>query len=410
MRNWGGTVTYRAARVMAPRSIAELQEVVAAGGPLRPVGTRHSFNRLGDTPGSLVSVADLPARVEVDAARRQATVSAGLSCGAVADALHRHGWALPTMASLPHISLAGAVATGTHGSGDQIQGLAAAVAAVELVTADGSVRTYNRTDPDFGGIVVSLGALGFVTAVTLDLVPTYGVAQWVYEDLPLETLLANLDQVLAAARSVSVFTDWRQPVRAQVWRKQLATEPDPPAQWLGARLADGPRHPIPGHSPASCTQQLGVPGPWHERLPHFRAGAVPSSGAEIQSELLVPRAVAAEALRAWSSLAAAMAPVLFIAEIRSIAADEQWLSPTYGRDSVGFHATWHPDPALVEPVVRQVEERLTPFGPRPHWGKAFTAVDLSARYPRAGDAVRLRNRLDPAGRLGSDLLRTVLPG
>lgn len=410
MRNWGGTVTYRAARVVAPRSLAELQEVVAAGGPLRPVGTRHSFNRLGDTPGTLVSVADLPARVEVDPARRQATVSAGLSCGAVAEALHAQGWALPTMASLPHISLAGAVATGTHGSGDRTPGLAAAVAAVELVTADGSMRTFDRTEPDFGGVVVSLGALGFVTAVTLDLVPAYDVAQWVYEDLPVETLMANLDEVLAAAHSVSVFTDWRQPVRAQVWRKQLATQPDPPPRWLGARLADGPRHPIPGHSPAGCTQQLGVPGPWHERLPHFRAGAVPSSGAEIQSELLVPREAAADALRALSSLAAAMAPVLFIAEIRSIAADEQWLSPAYGRDSVGLHATWRPDPALVEPVVRRVEERLAAFEPRPHWGKAFTAADLSARYPRAGDFARLRNGLDPAGRLGSDLLRTVLPG
>ena len=410
MRNWGGTVAYRAARVVAPRSLAELQDVAAAGGSLRPVGTRHSFNRLGDTSGTLVSVADLPARVEVDPARRQATVSAGLSCGAVAEALHAHGWALPTLASLPHISLAGAVATGTHGSGDRTPGLAAAVAAVELVTADGSVRRFDRTDPDFGGVVVSLGALGFVTALTLDLVPAYDVAQWVYEDVPLETLVASLDEVLAAAHSVSVFTDWREPVRAQVWRKQLATEPDPPARWLGARLADGPRHPIPGHPPASCTQQLGVPGPWHERLPHFRAGAVPSSGAEIQSELLVPRDAAVDALRAWSSLAAAMAPVLFTAEIRSIAADEQWLSPAYGRDSVGLHATWHPDPALVEPVVRRVEERLAAFDPRPHWGKAFTPADLSTRYPRSGDAVRLRNRLDPAGRLGTGLLRTVLPG
>jgi len=410
VRNWGGTVTYRAARVVAPRSLAELQEVVAAGGPLRPVGSRHSFNRLGDTSGTLVSVADLPARVEVDPARRQATMSAGLTCGAVAEALHAQGWALPTMASLPHISLAGAVATGTHGSGDRTPGLAASVAAVELVTADGSVRMFNRTDPDFGGVVVSLGALGCVTALTLDLVPAYDVAQWVYEDVPLETLVAGLDEVLAAAYSVSVFTDWRGPVRAQVWRKQLTTERDPPARWLGARRADGPRHPIPGHSPASCTQQLGVPGPWHERLPHFRAGAVPSSGAEIQSEVLVPRQAAVDALRAWSSAAAAMAPVLFVAEIRSVAADEQWLSPAYGRDSVGLHMTWRPDPARVEPVLRRVEERLAAFDPRPHWGKAFTPVDLSTRYPHAGDAVRLRNRLDPDDRFGNDLMRQVLPG
>jgi xylitol oxidase len=151
----------------------------------------------------------------------------------------------------------------------------------------------------------------------------------------------------------------------------------------------------------NCTTQLGVPGPWHERLPHFRLDFTPSAGDELQSEFLVPRARAVEALTAVDGIRDRVAPVLQISEIRSIAADDLWLSPSYGRDTIGIHFTWIADSAAVLPVVSAVEEQLAPFEPRPHWGKVFTidASAVTARYDRWPDFERLAAQYDPGGKL-----------
>jgi xylitol oxidase len=408
VKNWAGNITFGAARTHRPSTVDELRALVAGATAVRALGTGHSFNRVADTAGDLVSVAGLPPRVEITPDGTRAVVAAGLRYGDVATALEAAGRALPNLPSLPHISLAGAVATGTHGSGDANQPLSAAVRAVELVTADGWVRTLGRGDPGFDGAVVALGALGIVTALTLDLRPTFAVRQYVYDDLPLDALVANLDEVLSAAYSVSAFTDWRAPVRFHVWRKQLADAPAPPAGWLGARPADGPRHPIPGVAGEQSTVQLGVPGPWHERLPHFRLGFTPSSGDELQSEFFVARADGADALAALAGAAEGIAPALLVAEVRSIAADDQWLSPTYGRDSVGFHFTWRPEAALVAPAVALVESVLAPFAPRPHWAKVHSMPAVAA-YPRAADFAELRRTLDPAGKFANDYVRARFP-
>ena len=412
--NWAGNVEYRAARSHTPTSVEELQALVAASSRLRPLGTGHSFNRLADTVGDQVSVAGLPSGLEIDTTERTATVAAGMRYGELTGPLHDQGWALHNLGSLPHISVAGAVATGTHGSGDGNGNLATAVRAVQMVTADGELNSLARhRDDDFAGAVVALGALGVVTRLTLDLVPAFEMRQYVYEGLSLERLLDSLDDIVSTAYSVSVFTDWREPVRARVWVKQRVadTSAEAPERWLDARLADVPQHPLAGMPPENCTAQLGEPGPWHDRLPHFRLGFTPSSGAELQSEYFVPRASGVPAVEALAGLRSQVAPVLQTAEIRTVAADDLWLSPAYRRDSVALHFTWVADERAVAPVVTAVEEALAPFDCRPHWGKVFSIQPdvVAGRYERWSDFQALAERLDPARVLRNDWLDDYLP-
>jgi alditol oxidase len=400
--NWAGNVPFRAADLSRPATVGELQALVAGTGRVRALGTGHSFSDIADSPGTQVSVAGLPPEVEIDSAARVARVAAGLTYAELAPRLDEKGFALRNLASLPHISVAGACATGTHGSGLGNASLAAAVTGLEMVTADGDLVTVGREDDWFNAAPVNLGALGVVTSATLELVPSFEVSQRVYEDLPLQMLDGHVTDIMAAGYSVSLFTDWRAPRLAQVWIKQregeaasLAKEP-----WFTAAPAPARRHPVPGGSPDACTEQLGVPGRWYDRLPHFRPGFRPSGGAELQSEYLLPVAAAGPALDAVAEIADRVAPVLQICEIRVVAADRLWLSPCYLQDSVGIHFTWVLDPGSVLPVVTLVERQLAPFGARPHWGKVFTMsqATLRERYPRLPDFLDLMARLDPAGK------------
>jgi xylitol oxidase len=408
--NWAGNVTFGAERVDRPSSVEELQHLVAAASRVRALGTGHSFNRIADSPGRLVSVAGLPPTVSIDAAAASVTVGGGVRYGELATLLHAEGLALHNLASLPHISVAGACATATHGSGDRNGNLSTAVSALDLVMADGELVTLRRSEDGFAGAVVALGCLGVVTAVTLDVAPAFQVSQHVYENLPYTEATKNLDEILSSAYSVSLFTDWSGPRFNQVWTKQTDSR-QRPRDWFGATLADGPRHPVPGMSAENCTEQLGVPGPWHARLPHFRLEFTPSSGEELQSEYLVPRERAVEALDAVASVAALVAPVLQISEVRSIAADELWLSPSYRRDSVGIHFTWVADGAAVAPAMAAVERELMPLGARPHWGKLFGVrpEQVTGGYERWADFADLVRRLDPAGKFRNDMMRTYLP-
>jgi xylitol oxidase len=413
--NWTGNVTFRAAGFHRPASVPELQRLVASRPRVRALGTGHSFSEIADTQGDLVSVAGLPPLIEIDSERHTVTVSAGLRYGELAATLDRAGHALRNLGSLPHISLAGSCATGTHGSGDGNGALATSVSALEMVTADGDLVTLSRdADPGrFPGAVVALGALGIVTRLTLHTVPTFAVRQYVYEDLPAGQVTRHLDEIFGSAYSVSLFTDWRGPVFRQAWLKRRADAPGAAVagpDWMGGRLADGPRNPVPGMSAANCTEQLGVPGPWYQRLPHFRLEFTPSAGDELQSEYLLPRGQAAAALDALTPLAAALAAVLQIAEIRTVAADDLWLSPCYQRDTVAFHFTWVNDWPAVAPVLTGIEERLAPFAPRPHWGKLFTTspAAVAARYPRMGGFYDLMRHYDPAGKFRNRLLDSYI--
>ncbi|MEV5954103.1 FAD-binding protein [Streptomyces sp. NPDC051987] len=406
--NWARNITYAAKEFHRPHSLDALRSLVAGSARVRVLGSGHSFNRIADPgpEGVLVSIAGLPAAVEVDSAARTVRVAGGVRYAELARTVHAHGLALPNMASLPHISVAGSVATGTHGSGVANGSLAAPVREVELVLADGSTVTVARGDARFDGAVTSLGALGVVTALTLELEPAYRVAQTVYTELPLDGL--DFAAVSGAAYSVSLFTDWRRPGFRQVWVKRRTDRPAVEFGW--AAPATEAMHPVPGMPAGNCTEQFGVPGPWHERLPHFRAEFTPSSGDELQSEYLLPRSAALDALHAVDGIRRTVAPVLQTCEVRTIAADPQWLSPAHGRDSVALHFTWVDDLTAVLPVVRRLEEALAPFDPRPHWGKVFAVppAEVRRRYPRLGDFRALARELDPEGKFANPFVADVL--
>ena len=432
--NWAGNIAFTAAEFGRPATLGELRAVVGRARQVRVLGTGHSFNDMADSPGAhgvQVSLAGLPAEVEADSANSLVRVSAGLSYAALAVHLDRRGFALRNMASLPHISVAGACATGTHGSGTGNQNLSAAVAGLELVTADGDVVELSRSsDEAFPGAVVHLGALGVVTRLILDVVPSFEAAQRVYEDLPLEVLDDHFASLMASGYSVSMFTDWRAPRLTQLWIKSLVEEnpyapltarsPAAPSvapaspvteePWFTATPAPAARNPVPGVAADSCTEQLGVPGAWFERLPHFRPDFTPSAGDELQSEYLLPAGHAVPALHALSLISERLAAAVRICEVRRVAADDQWLSMAYRQDSVAFHFTWIPDTAAVRPVVAELERQLAPFGPRPHWGKVFTtpAAELHARYDRLPDFLDLASHYDPAGKFRNAYTARVL--
>ena len=412
LANWAGNHVYRAAELHRPATLAQLREIVARAPRVHALGTRHSFSDVGDS-AELVSLEGLAADVDVDRRRQTVTCSAWLKYGELADALATHGMALHNLASLPHISIAGAIATATHGSGDANGNLATAVCAVELVTSDGEVLTAARGEPDFDGLVVGLGALGIVTRVTLDVEPAYEVRQRVFEGLSWDALHEHLDAITASGYSVSVFTRWGETVD-QVWIKSRVT--DAPEQerdeLFGAVAATVDRHPILGLDPVNCTPQLGVPGPWSDRLPHFRMGFTPSNGEEIQSEYHVARHHADGAIRTVHALGATLGPVLQVSEIRTIAADELWMSPQYRQPTVALHFTWMREPEAVAHVLVELEAALAPFGAQPHWGKAFraTATEIAPLYERLPDFARLARRLDPRGAFRNDWLERHVLG
>ncbi len=404
--NWAGNVSFGAARFHQPGSVADLRHIVALSSRARALGTGHSFNLIADVAGDLISLARLPTIIAVDPDRSRVTVSADVTYGELASHLHGAGYALANLASLPHISVAGACATGTHGSGDTVGNLATAVAELELVTAGGDLVRLHRESPDFCGAVVALGALGVVVSLSLDIEPTYYVAQHVYDNLPRDVLDEHFDEIFASGYSVSLFTTWRTSQIDQVWVKRRVTEPsDPPREWHGARLADNPKHPVSTMSPVHCTQQLGVPGPWHQRLPHFRLDYTPSTGRELQSEYLLARSAALPAMHAIDEISDVVTAVLQVSEIRTVAADELWLSPSYQRESVCLHFTWIDDPHAVAPVIARVEQQLAPFEPRPHWGKLFTAP---GHYDRMPDFLRLADNYDPTAKFRNPFLNTYL--
>ncbi|HEY2700026.1 MAG TPA: FAD-binding protein [Pseudonocardiaceae bacterium] len=404
--NWAGNVTFRAAHIHRPTSADELRELVARRPKIRALGTGHSFNLIADSTADLVRVDGLPGTVEIDRDRSTVTVAAGLRYAEVAVALERAGFALANLASLPHISVAGSVATGTHGSGDTQRNLAAAVAALTLVAPDGTVVEVHRdSDP---GAIVALGALGIVTALTLDIEPTFQVAQQVYRNVPLTEIAASFDDVYGSAHSVSAFTTWASG-RAVVWQKRRV-DGDEPA-WRGAQPATEPVNPVPGMPATNATRQLGVAGPWHERLPHFRPEFTPSAGEELQSEFFLPRTEAATAIAAVREIGELIASVVQVSEIRTIRGDDLWLSPAYHRDSVAFHFTWIKDMLAVGPVLAQLEQRLLPLGARPHWGKvtSIPAARIVADYACAGDFAALLRRFDPDGKFRNSFVDDLFP-
>jgi xylitol oxidase len=397
--NWAGTHAYRATRIHGPSTVEGLQEIVARAPRIRVLGSRHSFSDVADS-AELVSLDGLPANVVVDRERMTVTVGAGVRYGELAETLNAENLALHNLASLPHISVGGAIATATHGSGDGNGNLATVVGGLQLVTSDGELIDVARGDPAFDGLVVGLGALGAVIRVTLDVEPSYEIRQRVFERLEWDALFEHFDAIAATGYSVSVFTRWGKDVE-QVWVKSRVDDgPEEVRDELfGAVAATVDRHPIIGLDPVNCTPQLGVAGLWSDRLPHFRMGFTPSSGEEIQSEFFVPRRHAVAAIQAVRALGDRLEPLLLVSEIRTMAADRLCMSPQCGQATAALHFTWKREPEAVRRALAEVEAALRPFGARPHWGKLFVAraADVTPLYDRLGDFVALMDRLDPRG-------------
>ncbi|GMK40793.1 putative xylitol oxidase [Paenibacillus sp. CCS19] len=415
--NWAGNYRYGSSQLLEPANLEEVRDIVMSSERIRTLGSRHSFNGIADTTGIQLSLRKMDRVLELDREKQTVTVEGGIRYGELGHYLNNQGYALHNLASLPHISVAGAVATATHGSGDQNAGLAGAVHSIELVKADGEVTVLTRgADTDFEGAVVGLGGLGVVAKLKLDVVPAFSIRQTVYDHLPLTALDAGgFNEIMSSAYSVSLFTNWEDSVFNQVWVKRKLMEGEDPSEaastdFFGAASAPAKRHPVPGQSEINCSEQLGVPGPWHERLPHFRMDFTPSAGNELQSEYFVPRRNAFEALRALEGLRERIAPLLFVSEVRSIAADHFWMSPCYQQDSVGLHFTWKPDWESVRQLLPLIEQALAPFEARPHWAKLFAMEPqkVQSLYARLSDFRQLLLKYDPAGKFRNAFLDTYL--
>ena len=414
--NWAGNVSYGAARFHEPTSVSQLQSLVGASTKVRGLGSRHSFNSIAATVGDLVSLAAITRVVDIDTQSHTVDVDGGIRYGELSAHLHERGWALANLASLPHISVAGACATATHGSGVSNGNLATAVRGLQLVRASGDLVEINRDDDPqlMDAITVGLGAFGIVTRLTLAIEPTFAVRQHVYEQLPMATALEQIEPIMADAYSVSLFTTWRRPYIEQLWRKVRVDGTVSGGEAGGTRFGATPAthnvHPVGELSPEPCTDQMGVPGAWHERLPHFRMGFTPSSGDELQSELFVARADAPDVMRTLIAMGDVLAPVLKISEVRAVAADTLWLSPCYQRESIVFHFTWVPSWPDVQPVLRRLESALEPFAPRPHWGKLTTlgGPTIRSRVERFGAFEQLLAEWDPAGKFRNTYLDELL--
>ncbi|MDO3627720.1 FAD-binding protein [Mucilaginibacter sp. BT774] len=409
LHNWAGNLTYSTDNVQYPKSITEVQQLVKKLPKLRALGTRHCFNTIADSKDDLISTRDLNRVISLDAKNHTVTVEGGIKYGELAPYLHQHGYALHNLASLPHISVAGSITTATHGSGIKNGNLSSVVTGLEIVIADGSIVHLSKTvDPEkLNAAVVGLGALGIITKITLQIEPTYNVRQRVFLKLPISQLKAHFEEIMSSGYSVSLFTDWQSDSINEVWIKSRMEEKDHnQPEFYGAKAATKNLHPIIDHPAESCTDQMGVPGPWHERLPHFKMGFTPSSGKELQSEYFVPLKHAVEAIEAVSKLGRQIGPHLFITEIRTIAPDNLWMSPCHNQTSVTIHFTWKQDTEAVMKLLPLIEKELSAFTPRPHWGKIFTMAPkvLESRYEKLADFKKLVAEYDPKAKFRNGFL------
>ena len=415
-KNWAGNYTYKAKNLHQPNSVDEVQALVKKLNQQKALGSCHCFNDIADTPLDQISSLNLNKVISLDEKAMTVTVEAGAKYGQFSPELDKKGFALHNLASLPHISVAGACSTATHGSGMKNGNLASAASAIELVTGAGDVVTLSREkDGDkFNGAVVGLGALGIITKVTLDVQKSFQVRQDLFQDLPLQQLKEHFEDIMSSGYSVSLFTDWQNEIISQVWvkRKIEADTKDMGAAFFGAKAATKNLHPITALSSENCTDQMGVAGAWYERLPHFKMGFTPSSGEELQSEFFVPRQNAVDAILALEKKRDQITPQLMITEIRAVAADNLWMSPCYKQDCIAIHFTWKQHIPEVMKLIPMIEAELEPFNYRPHWGKLFTIAPsvLHSRYERLPDFLNLVKEFDPTGKFKNDYLNKNIFG
>ena len=414
LKNWAGNFEFSTSNVHYPKTLEEVQEIIRKCNKITALGSQHSFNKIADNTENLISLQEMNKVISIDRAANTVTVEAGMRYGELAPYLHQNGYALHNLASLPHITIAGSVATATHGSGVNNGNLSTAIAAIEFVNATGEIINLSKEDAAFNGAVVGLGALGIVTKVTLSIEPTFNMKQYVYRNMPMQELEKNFDAIEKMGYSVSLFTDWKNKNINEVWikTKVAADSIAAPTELFGAKLATQNMHPLEGESAENCTEQMGVSGPWFERMPHFKMGFKPSAGKELQSEYFVAIDNAFEAMMAVEKLNEKISPHLFITEIRTIAADELWMSPCYKKNCVAIHFTWKQEVETVMNLLPLIEAQLAPFNPRPHWGKLFTMSPaiLHSRIEKLADFKELVKQHDPNGKFRNAYLERNIYG
>ena len=401
-RNWARNITY-SAPVQHPDTVERLQEAVAGARHAHALGTRHSFSTCADTDGLLVALDRIAPDLQVDEETGTATVGAAIRLGDLGRLLAEHGRAIANLPSLPHISLGGAVATATHGSGDGLGMLATFVRAIEVVGPAGILRRFDGAD--LAGAVMAYGALGD-------------------RDEDHRRHRARLLGASGLVRRDAVAEPGGPPrrrLRRRVLGQRLhAVDRGRPGALV--KSTDGVGHPgeLFGAAPtprdpaeiAADTKHtpIGDLGPSWDRLPHFRLAAVPSVGEELQSEYFVPRDAAQAALAALRELGEDLDAALHVSELRTVAADDLWLSPAAGADVLAIGFTWRDAPELVLPLLPRIEERLLPLGARPHLAKLFhaDAAALRDRSPGWDDFARLRDRVDPDRVFGNPFLERTL--
>lgn len=415
LKNWAGNIMFSTSNVHYPESPDQVVEVVKKCKKLRAIGSRHSFNRIADSDENQISLSKLNKIISLDKKLSVVTVEGGITYSELAPYLYENGFALENLASLPHISIAGAIATATHGSGVKLGNLSSAVSAIEFVNANGEI-TYLSREKDgerFNGAVVGLGALGIVTKLVLDIVPVFDMTQVVYQNLPMSALQSNMYDILSHSYSVSLFTNWSNKNIGEVWlidkvvnKENAKILPD----FYGARPATRNLHPVIDQKADNVTDQMGVPGRWYERMPHFKMGFKPSTGKELQSEYFVPIENAYDAMMAIEKLNEKITPLLFITEIRTVKADLLWMSPCYKQDCVAFHFTWKQEIEAVNAVLPLLEAQLSPFKARPHWAKVFTLSPkiLQSHYAKLSAFKALVSESDPNGKFRNDFLQRIL--
>ncbi len=406
-KNWSGVYSYAAPSVSHPTSLDELRSIVAKARKIHAVGSRHCFNGIADS-AELLALDRMPMPVEIDRAAGTVTVNPGMRYYELIQALEKEGLAIHNTASLPHITIGGAVASATHGSGDKLQNLAGAVAGMELITGTGDMLRVARGDADFEGMVVHIGALGIVSQITLDVQPSYRMRQEIFLDLDWDVVYEQFDEIMSCGDSVSMFTDYGDTVN-ELWVKTRVSDDDswtPRPELFGARAAAVNMHPVPHLDATYCTDQLGEVGAWCDRLPHFKVEAIGDAGNEMQAEYMVDRNDAVAGIRALKAVSQAVQPYILAAEFRSVAADDLWMSTAYERETICLHYATIADPGVPNEMLPVVEQALEPFSPRPHWGKLFvaSAEELAPRYPRMADFRALVNRVDPEGKFRNEFL------
>lgn len=408
LANWGGNLAFEQAEVVKPKTISELAEMVRVN-KVRPVGTLHSFSPIAKGEGLLMSTANLAIKPELDSDRSVVRFGAAMRFGELALFLEQNGFALRNMGSLPHISVAGAAATGTHGSGDKNQILSSSLTSFSYLNHEGELIKVEKQDPLFEAFRLGLGAYGIWVEAELSIVPSFQIRQDIFLEIPWSYFLEDPSRLTSAGYSVSLFGKWGTSTISQTWVKSEVEDPRAgvpiaaiaPEQNSKRELADGVGD--------NLTEQGGKPGPWLHRLPHFRLDASPSAGNEIQTEYFFTRDKIAHAIEAVHSVAGKINPVLIISEIRSIAQDDAWLSPMRRGDSIALHFTWKNEPELVDIAVQELEKVLAPMEPIPHWGKVhhFTQSDLERAHPMLSKAREQFENADPSGKFSSDYLRSL---